>query len=237
MSEQLAHRGPDSHGIYRGTDGTGHVALAHRRLSIIDLSDAAGQPFSKDGLVLVYNGELYNYRSLRTELSGRGVRFRSSSDTEVVLEAWRYWGPRALERFRGMFAFGLFDERSGHLVLARDPLGIKPLFLHRDAGGVVFASELKALVRALGSELEIDAGALVASLLYYWVPETRCAVSGVKRTLAASPNTAAATAWQRSTSIPRQTPLESGCENPASPVLTPHCTKPFAFTESRVDCA
>ena len=181
MSEQLAHRGPDSHGIYRGTDGTGHVALAHRRLSIIDLSDAAGQPFSKDGLVLVYNGELYNYRSLRTELSGRGVRFRSSSDTEVVLEAWRCWGPRALERFRGMFAFGLFDERSGHLVLARDPLGIKPLFLHRDAGGVVFASELKALVRALGSELEIDAGALVASLLYYWVPETRCAVSGVEK--------------------------------------------------------
>ena len=181
MHDRLAHRGPDSEGFYRWTDGPGTITLAHRRLAIIDLSDAAGQPFVKDGLALVYNGELYNYRELRSQLAGLGVRFRSASDTEVVLEAWRRWGPGALDRFRGMFAFALFDERSGHLALARDQLGIKPLFLRRDRRGVVFASELKALVGALGPELEVEPGALVASLLYYWIPESRCAIRGVEK--------------------------------------------------------
>src|SRR5579872_658499 len=108
MSDRLAHRGPDSHGEYHHADGPARMSLAHRRLSIIDLSDAAGQPFCKDGLALAYNGELYNYRALRAELVAAGVRFRSSSDTEVVLEAWRCWGARSLDRFRGMFAFALF---------------------------------------------------------------------------------------------------------------------------------
>lgn len=181
MTERIAHRGPDDAGSYRFVDGRVQVQLGHRRLSIIDLSPAASQPFSKDGLTLTYNGELYNYRELRGELSRSGVQFRSSSDTEVVLEAWRRWGPGALKRFRGMFAFVVFDQRSGHLTLARDQLGIKPLFFARRNGGVVFASELKALVAAVGPELSIDHGAIVSSLLYYWVPEQRCSLRGVEK--------------------------------------------------------
>ena len=111
----------------------------------------------------------------------RGTRFTTSSDTEVVLEAWRAWGPEALRRFRGMFAFALLDQGTGDLVLARDPLGIKPLYYLPRGGGVVFASELKALVAALGSELRIEPGALVASMLYYWLPEQRCAIDGVRK--------------------------------------------------------
>ncbi len=181
MSEAIVHRGPDGDGMYCFERGRVRAQLAHRRLSIIDLSDAASQPFTKDGLSLVYNGELYNFGELRGELAGDGVRFRSSSDTEVVLEAWRRWGPASLRRFRGMFAFAVFDERSGHLTLARDQLGIKPLFFHWSNGGVMFASELKALAAALGPRLQVDPGALVASLLYYWVPDQRCALRGVKK--------------------------------------------------------
>jgi asparagine synthase (glutamine-hydrolysing) len=181
MTDRIAHRGPDAAGMWNHEDGRVTVELGHRRLSIIDLSAAANQPFSKDGLTLVYNGELYNFKALRTELTIRGTRFVTRSDTEVVLEAWRAWGPRALDRFRGMFAFALFDERSGELVLARDPLGIKPLYYYPRGSGVVFASELKALVTAAGHELRIEPGALIASMLYYWLPEQRCAIAGVRK--------------------------------------------------------
>jgi asparagine synthase (glutamine-hydrolysing) len=181
MSERLAHRGPDAAGAWSHQDDRVAVQLGHRRLSIIDLSTAADQPLSKNGMTLIYNGELYNYRALRTELTARGVRFGTESDTEVVLEAWRAWGPEALLRFRGMFAFALFDQRVGELVLARDPLGIKPLYYLPRGRGVIFASELKALVSAVGSELRIEPGALVASMLYYWLPEQRCAIHGVQK--------------------------------------------------------
>jgi asparagine synthase (glutamine-hydrolysing) len=181
MSDRIAHRGPDSAGIWSHEDDRVAVQLGFRRLSIIDLSAAADQPLSKHGMTLVYNGELYNYKALRAELATRGVRFVTQSDTEVVLEAWRYWGPDALRRFRGMFAFALLDEGTGDLVLARDPLGIKPLYYLPRGDGVVFASELKALVAAAGSELRIEPGALVASMLYYWVPEQRCAIDGVRK--------------------------------------------------------
>jgi len=181
MSDRLAHRGPDAAGTWSHQDDRVAVQLGHRRLSIIDLSTAADQPLSKNGMTLVYNGELYNYKALRAELTARGVRFSTQSDTEVVLEAWQAWGPDALRRFRGMFAFALFDQRSGELALARDPLGIKPLYYLPRSGGVVFASELKALVSAAGSELRIEPGALVASMLYYWLPEKRCAIEGVQK--------------------------------------------------------
>lgn len=181
MIDAIAHRGPDGTGITHVTHGAVDAHLAHRRLSIIDLSAAGNQPFSKHGLILTYNGELYNYQELRNELKAIGVTFRSTSDTEVVLEAWRRWGPRALDRFRGMFAFGLFDERTGHLFLARDQLGIKPLFLLRHARGVAFASELKAIVAAFGPDLQVDPTALLASMLYYWVPDQRCALRPVEK--------------------------------------------------------
>ena len=155
--------------------------LGHLRLSIIDLSTAANQPVTKDGLTIVYNGELYNYKELRADLKARGVRFVTESDTEVVLEAWRAWGPAALRRFRGMFAFALADEATGDLVLARDPLGIKPLYYLPRGDGLLFASELKALMAAVGPELRIKPGAMVASMLYYWVPDQQCAIEGVRK--------------------------------------------------------
>ena len=165
MTDRIAHRGPDSTGVWSHEDSRMTVQLGFRRLSIIDLSTAADQPMRQDGLTIVYNGELYNYRALRAELAAGGVRFRTQSDTEVVLEAWRRWGSDALRRFRGMYSFALVDERSGDLVLARDPFGIKPLYYLPREGGLVFASELKALVTALGSELRIEPGAMVASML------------------------------------------------------------------------
>jgi asparagine synthase (glutamine-hydrolysing) len=178
MTDRIGHRGPDADGL---TDLSPHMPLqlAHRRLSIIDLSAAADQPFVKDGLHLSYNGELYNYRDLRASLQSRGVRFVTESDTEVVLECWRVWGPDALSRFRGMFAFAVYDERSGALTLARDPLGIKPMYVMPRGSGVLFASELKALVAAVGPELTIDPGALVASTMFYFLPEEQCALKGV----------------------------------------------------------
>jgi asparagine synthase (glutamine-hydrolysing) len=186
MSDRIAHRGPDSSGLWTHEDGRVAIQLGFRRLSIIDLSDAANQPLTKHGLALTYNGELYNYRELRSELAARGVRFTTASDTEVVLEAWRCWGPEALRKFRGMFAFALADTATGELILARDPLGIKPLYYLARGAGVVYASELKALVAAVGSELRIEPGALVASMLYYWLPEQRCAIDGVRKLPAGS---------------------------------------------------
>ena len=186
MSDRIAHRGPDARGIWSHEDERVSIHLGHRRLSIIDLSSAADQPLRKGPLTLVYNGELYNYKELRAELAGRGAQFVTQSDTEVVLEAWRAWGPGALRRFRGMFAFALTDTVTGELVLARDPLGIKPLFYHQRGNGVLFASELKALLAAVGGELRIEPGALVASMLYYWVPEQRCAIQGVRKLQAGS---------------------------------------------------
>jgi asparagine synthase (glutamine-hydrolysing) len=181
MTDRIAHRGPDATGTWNHEDDRVSVQLGHRRLSIIDLSAAADEPFTKRGLTLVYNGELYNYKELKAELASRGVSFVTASDMEVVLEAWRYWGPGALPRFRGMFAFALADEVTGDLVLARDPLGIKPLYYLPRGEGVLFASELKALVAAVGSELRIEPGAMVASMLYYWVPEQWCAVADVRK--------------------------------------------------------
>jgi asparagine synthase (glutamine-hydrolysing) len=180
MSERLAHRGPDEDGFYSFCDERANIFLAHRRLSIIDLAKGQ-QPLVKHGLALSYNGELYNYRELQAELVKLGSTFRTSADTEVVLEAWRQWGPGCLRKFRGMFAFAIFDERTGSLFLARDHLGIKPLHYMCRKDGVVFASELKALVAAYGHELEIKPSALIASILYYWVPDQRCSLNGVEK--------------------------------------------------------
>lgn len=181
MIDVLAHRGPDACGVLELVDPSTEVHLAHRRLSIIDLSSAADQPMTKQGLTLSYNGELYNFRELRNQLAGTGVRFATDSDTEVVLEAWRAWGTGALTRFRGMFALAIHDAATGSLTLARDPLGIKPLYVMRRGEGVVFASELKAIVAAVGPELSVDPAGMVASVLYYWLPPQYDALRGVSR--------------------------------------------------------
>jgi asparagine synthase (glutamine-hydrolysing) len=181
MTDRIAHRGPDAAATWSHHSDRVAMHLGHRRLSIIDLSDAANQPMSKDGLTIVYNGELYNYKEVKADLTARGVRFATESDTEVVIEAWRAWGPDSLRRFRGMFAFALADEATGDLVLVRDPLGIKPLCYLPRGDGLIFASELKALTAAVGAELRIEPGAMVASMLYYWVPDQQCAIEGVRK--------------------------------------------------------
>jgi len=186
MTERIAHRGPDAGATWSHEDERAAIHLGHRRLSIIDLSKSANQPFIKGALALVYNGELYNFRELRAELEKAGVTFITTGDTEVVLEAWRRWGPKALERFRGMFAFAIAHTQTGELTLARDAMGIKPLLYVRRGCGIIFASELKALLAAIGNELTIDRGAMVASMLYYWVPEQRCSIHGVRKLPAGS---------------------------------------------------
>jgi asparagine synthase (glutamine-hydrolysing) len=180
MGRCLDHRGPDEEGSFSYTDERVDVHFAHRRLSIIDLQHGQ-QPLVKRPFVLCYNGELYNYRQIRAELVAGGASFATSSDTEVVLEAWRRWGPQCLPRFRGMFAFALLDEATGSLFLARDQFGIKPLHYMRREDGVVFASELKSLVSVFGAELRMLPQALVASMLYYWVPDQLCSVQGVEK--------------------------------------------------------
>ena len=144
MSDAIAHRGPDDHGLY--VDGC--LGFGHRRLSIIDLTSAAAQPMlSADRrFVLTYNGELYNYRELRSELEGKGHRFHSQGDTEVVVEAFAEWGPAAIERFNGMFAFGVWDRERRYLTLARDRFGVKPLYYADLGGSVLFGSEVKAIL-------------------------------------------------------------------------------------------
>jgi asparagine synthase (glutamine-hydrolysing) len=181
MTERLAHRGPDAAGLVEHVTPTSSVILGHRRLAILDPTAAADQPLRRDGLTLVYNGELYNFRELRAELAGHGVTFTTGSDTEVVLEAWRRWGPAALAAFRGMFALAIHDETTGELTLARDPLGIKPLYTMARGDGLLFASELKALTAVVGSELRVDPAAMVAAALFRWLPATRSAVAGVEQ--------------------------------------------------------
>jgi asparagine synthase (glutamine-hydrolysing) len=159
MTDALAHRGPDGEGFF----ADGPVAFGHRRLSIIDLSTAGNQPMSTaDGAyTLSYNGETYNFRELRAELEGLGRRFRSRTDSEVVLEAYAEWGPEAVERLNGMFAFALYDRARREVVLARDRYGIKPLYYAIRGGSLLFASEIKALLQHPGCRAELDADALL----------------------------------------------------------------------------
>ncbi|MEQ8601985.1 MAG: asparagine synthase (glutamine-hydrolyzing) [Marivibrio sp.] len=153
----MANRGPDGSGVYRADAAAGRLTLLHTRLSIVDLAARSGQPFVKDGLALVFNGEIYNFPELRATLQADGAAFRTGGDTEVVLEAWRRWGEGALERFEGMFAFALWDEAAETLVLARDRFGEKPLYWMRGAdGALVFASEIKVLAALTGERPRID---------------------------------------------------------------------------------
>jgi asparagine synthase (glutamine-hydrolysing) len=145
MLATILHRGPDGRGTWR----EGRVAFGHRRLSIIDLTQAAAQPMLTEDRkgVLVYNGEVYNYRELRRELEQEGVQFRSAGDTEVVLQALHCWGPeKSVARFNGMFAFAYLDQREGALWLARDRIGIKPLLVADTGTEFIFGSEAKALI-------------------------------------------------------------------------------------------
>ncbi len=163
------HRGPDHQAVWRHN----RVALCHQRLSIIDLSDEANQPMVKDGLIIVFNGELYNYQEVKQQLIDKySVAFTTASDTEVVLEAYRHMGTACLSEFKGMFALAIYTQSSGELFLARDPFGIKPLFYYARDQRFSFASELKTLVQMPGFVKNINHKALVAAVNYLWLPES-----------------------------------------------------------------
>ncbi len=199
MLKAIEHRGRDDEGVWtsRGADAEGQRAcLGHRRLAIIDTSAAGHQPMlSEDGrFALTFNGEIYNYLELRRELETRGVRFKTDTDTEVLLAAFVEWGTACLARFNGMFAFAVWDETERTLTVARDRLGIKPLYYaveaHADdaGGGVVeagasfiFASEAKAILASGLVERALDAEGLHQQLTFLWSPDPQTLFRGIKR--------------------------------------------------------
>ena len=171
IRDQMAARGPDGKGEWFSQDG--RVGLGHRRLAIIDLSDAGAQPMSnEDGsVVLVYNGEIYNYRELRAELEGQGVKFFSHSDTEVILRLYETMGDSLCSKLRGMFAFGLWDAKKNALLLARGPCGIKPLYYANDGWTFRFASQVKALLKSPAVSKDPEPAGVVGFFLLGSVPE------------------------------------------------------------------
>ena len=181
MRDALTHRGPDGAGeadvAAPGLEGW----LGHRRLRIIDLSDAAEQPIAgRDPTVLLnYNGEVYNFRELRRELEGAGHRFRSTSDSEVVVRAYETWGDDCVHRFEGMFAFAIWDGPRGRLLLARDRTGKKPLYYSTEGGRLTFGSEMKALLCAPWVSADVNESAIAEFLAFGYVPNPETAYRGI----------------------------------------------------------
>lgn len=170
MANSIAHRGPDAEGIWTEPG----IGLVHRRLSIIDLGGGQQPLGNEDGSIqVIFNGEIYNFQELRSKLEGRGHRFRTNSDTEVLVHLYEDEGERLVERLRGMFAFALWDRPRRRLLLARDRLGIKPLYLYRDPEKIVFGSELKALLTCPGLVREVHPAALEDYLTFGMVTGTR----------------------------------------------------------------
>jgi asparagine synthase (glutamine-hydrolysing) len=180
MAEVMVPRGPDSAGVW----SQGRVALGHRRLKIIDLSEAGAQPMvdAELGLTIAWNGCIYNYEQLRDELSGHGYRFFSHSDTEVLLKGYHHWGDRFVDHLKGMFAFAIVERDSGRVLLGRDRLGIKPLYLTRTADRVRFASSLPALLAGGEVDTRIDPVALHHYMTFHSVvPAPRTILRGVEK--------------------------------------------------------
>jgi asparagine synthase (glutamine-hydrolysing) len=173
MRDRLEHRGPDHAGTWRSPDG--HVCFGHRRLSIIDLSAEANQPFvSRDGrFVVTFNGEIYNFKQLREELEGHGVQFATNSDTEVLVESFRRWSDECTKKLSGMFAFALWDTKDRRLFCARDRAGEKPFYYMMTGDSFVFASELKALLPYPGFRKEMDYTALIDFLTLGFVADPK----------------------------------------------------------------
>lgn len=182
MTQALAHRGPDGSGAFVTHMRDGRcVALGHRRLSIIDLGTGEQPMHLADSrYTIVFNGEIYNYVELREELKALGCRFQTTSDTEVLLQAWASWGAEALPKLRGMFAFALWDRKTQELILARDPFGKKPLFYFEAGGELVFASEFTGLVCHPNFDNQVDPKALARFLIWKYVPGAETLVKAVR---------------------------------------------------------
>ncbi|KKW32298.1 MAG: Asparagine synthase [Candidatus Uhrbacteria bacterium GW2011_GWA2_52_8d] len=179
MSDRIAHRGPDDAGVF--VDG--NIGLGFRRLAILDLSSAGHQPMS-DGaqeVRIVFNGEIYNFLTLRKELEDEGVRFQSGTDTEVILYLYKKFGVDCLAHLRGMFAFAIWDTRTRELFVARDRLGKKPLKFYRDRNCFIFASELKAILANPEVSKEVDWGAVDEYLSYQFVPHPKTGFLGIEK--------------------------------------------------------
>src|SRR6266446_7456719 len=178
MTAVQAHRGPDGEAmVCRGA-----VGLGHRRLAIIDLSTGDQPMSSDDGSVrIVFNGEIYNFRELRRELEAGGARFRTQSDTEVILRAYEAEGPACVSRLRGMFAFAILDERTRRLVLARDRVGVKPLVYSWDGRRLLFASEIKGILADRSVPRDLDPEALSDYLTYHYVPAPRTIFRSIRK--------------------------------------------------------
>lgn len=181
MREALRHRGPDGEGLWVSPDR--RVGLAHRRLSIIDTSDSGQQPmtYGPGGPRLVFNGEIYNYLELKAELAAKGHRFRTQTDTEVILAAYREWGEGCLSRLAGMFAFAIHDEERNRLFLARDRAGEKPLFYRVAGGRLAFSSELKGLLVDTSITRKLDLEAADHFFAYGYVPGELCVLRGFRK--------------------------------------------------------
>ena len=181
MCKTMSHRGPDDGGTWRSTDGA--VALGHRRLSIVDLSAAGRQPMcNEDGTVwITYNGEVYNHRALRAELESKGHVYRSATDTESIVHLYEEEGQRCVERLHGMFAFAIWDTRRRELFVARDRLGIKPLYYAQPPGGFVFASEIKALLKHIAISADLDEEAFAHYLTFLCTPAPLTMFQGIRK--------------------------------------------------------
>ncbi|TXC68915.1 amidotransferase 1, exosortase A system-associated [Sphingorhabdus soli] len=179
MATRMAHRGPDGDGVWTAPG----VGLAHVRLSVIDVEGSPQPMASADGsIVISYNGEVYNYRALRDDLRALGHEFRTEGDTEVIIAAWRQWGPDCLARLDGMFAFAIYDAALPGLFLARDRMGVKPLYyVELSDGSVAFASELKGLMAHPLLRARPDLTAIDDYLAFGYVPDDTCIVAGVKK--------------------------------------------------------
>ena len=179
MNETQHHRGPDGGGLHVEPG----VGLGHRRLSIIDLATGQQPLYNEDGsVVVIFNGEIYNFQELIPELVALGHVFRTKSDTEVIVHAWEAWGERCVERFRGMFAFALWDRNRETLFLARDRLGVKPLYYARLADGtLIFGSELKSLAVHPALHRDIDPYAVEEYFALGYIPEPRTIFRGAQK--------------------------------------------------------
>jgi asparagine synthase (glutamine-hydrolysing) len=184
MATRIAHRGPDDEGFLVSStpDQQTHVGLAHRRLSIIDLESGHQPQENEDGSVtVIFNGEIYNFQKLRTELEAHGHKFRTRSDTEVIVHAYEQWGTDCATRFRGMFAFALWDERAGRLFLARDRFGKKPLFLYCCEDTLVFGSEIKSILEFPGVSRAVNTSVIADYLQYRYVPGPETLFAGIRK--------------------------------------------------------
>jgi asparagine synthase (glutamine-hydrolysing) len=174
MACAVEHRGPDGQGIFYTNTIDAIIGLGHRRLSIIDLSAAANQPMHYDGLHLIFNGEIYNYAEIRSELIKMGHLFVTHSDSEVILHSWREWGEEAIQQWHGMFAIALFDEKNNELICIRDRAGVKPLYYSWQDDVFLFGSELKSITKHPRFKKEIDPDAVASFLQYGYVSHPHC---------------------------------------------------------------